>query len=126
MSVFGHGSEVLRLRPGTVAGSVDYPAFFFDDTKLSDKRPLNVHDLDEVSSEHPVLVRHRGGHTYFYNSRAFQMAGITKDTANPTGHLRQGCQRQLERTRHRSGVGAVQPGRHQAHLLGRGKRNTRA
>jgi predicted amidohydrolase YtcJ len=59
--------------------------FFFDDTKLSDKRALNVHDLDEVSSEHPVIVRHRGGHTYFYNSKAFQMAGITKDTPNPMG-----------------------------------------
>jgi predicted amidohydrolase YtcJ len=59
--------------------------FFFDDTKVSDKRALNVHDLDEVSSEHPVIVRHRGGHTYFYNSKAFQMAGVTKDTPNPMG-----------------------------------------
>src|SRR6185436_20268418 len=40
--------------------------FFFDDTKLSDKRALNIHDLDEVSKDHPVIVRHRGGHTYFY------------------------------------------------------------
>ena len=59
--------------------------FFFDDTKVSDKRLLNIRDLDEVSSEHPVIVRHRGGHTYFYNSKAFQMAGITKDTPNPRG-----------------------------------------
>src|SRR4029078_1119788 len=28
---------------------------------------------------------HRGGHTYFYNSKAFAMAGITKDTPNPMG-----------------------------------------
>ncbi len=59
--------------------------YFFDDTKVSDKRALNIHDLDEVSRDHPVIVRHRGGHTYFYNSKAFQMAGITKDTPNPTG-----------------------------------------
>src|SRR5262245_22869264 len=59
--------------------------FFFDDTKLSDKRALNIHDLDEVSKDHPVIVRHRGGHTYFYNSKAFQMAGITRDTPNPMG-----------------------------------------
>jgi predicted amidohydrolase YtcJ len=32
-----------------------------------------------------VIVRHRGGHTYFYNSKAFEMAGITKDTPNPMG-----------------------------------------
>lgn len=58
---------------------------FFDDTKVSDKRALTMRDLDEVSSEHPVIVRHRGGHTYFYNSKAFEMAGVTKSTPDPMG-----------------------------------------
>jgi predicted amidohydrolase YtcJ len=59
--------------------------FFFDDTKLKDARPLDIHDLDQVSTEHPVAVRHRGGHTSYYNSKAFEMAGVTKDTPNPPG-----------------------------------------
>jgi predicted amidohydrolase YtcJ len=59
--------------------------FFFDDTKVKDKRALNLRDLDEVSREHPVIVRHRGGHTYFYNSKAFELAGVTKGTPNPMG-----------------------------------------
>lgn len=59
--------------------------FFFDDTKVKDKRQLNIHDLDRVSVDHPVAVHHRGGHTAFYNSKAFQMAGVTQDTANPSG-----------------------------------------
>jgi predicted amidohydrolase YtcJ len=59
--------------------------FFFDDTKVKEERALNIRDLDQVSREHPVIVRHRGGHTYFYNSKAFQMAGVTKDTPNPRG-----------------------------------------
>jgi predicted amidohydrolase YtcJ len=59
--------------------------FFFDDTKVKDKRPLNVHDLDQVSTEHPVVVHHRGGHTSFYNGTAFELARVTKDTANPPG-----------------------------------------
>jgi predicted amidohydrolase YtcJ len=59
--------------------------FFFDDTKLTDKRALSMQDLDEVSRDHPVIVRHRGGHTYFYNSKAFEMAGVTKATPNPMG-----------------------------------------
>ena len=59
--------------------------YFFDDTKLKDKRPLNMHDLDQVSTEHPVAVQHRGGHTTFYNSKAFELAKITKDTPNPAG-----------------------------------------
>ena len=58
---------------------------FLDDTKLSDKRPLNVHDLDKVSAGHPVAVIHRGGHTMFVNSKAFQIAGVTKATPNPFG-----------------------------------------
>jgi predicted amidohydrolase YtcJ len=59
--------------------------YFHDDTKLKDKRPLNVHDLDQVSTEHPVAVHHRGGHTSFYNSKALELAGITKSTPNPPG-----------------------------------------
>jgi predicted amidohydrolase YtcJ len=59
--------------------------FFFDDTKVKDNRQLNVHDLDQVSTDLPVVVRHRGGHTSYYNSKAFQMAGVTKDTPNPPG-----------------------------------------
>src|SRR5262249_23995437 len=52
--------------------------FMFDDTKLD--RPLTRKDLDEATTEHPVSVAHRGGHTTFYNSKAFELAGITKDT----------------------------------------------
>ncbi len=58
---------------------------FFDDTKVRDGRQLNVHDLDKVSTQHPVAVHHRGGHTAFYNSNALQLAGITKATPNPPG-----------------------------------------
>ena len=59
--------------------------YFFDDTKVKDKRALNMRDLDQVSRDHPVIVRHRGGHTYFYNSKAFELAGVTKHTPNPMG-----------------------------------------
>lgn len=59
--------------------------YFFDDTKVKDNRELNVHDLDKVSTEHPVCVHHRGGHTSYYNSKAFEMAGVTRDTPNPPG-----------------------------------------
>src|SRR6516164_8990362 len=73
-------AKARELPPGTwVEG------YFFDDTKLKDGRALNVHDLDQVSAEHPVAVHHRGGHTSFYNSKAFELAGITKSTPNPPG-----------------------------------------
>ena len=36
-----------------------------------------------MSLDHPVVVHHRGGHTGFYNSKALEMAGVTKNTPNP-------------------------------------------
>jgi predicted amidohydrolase YtcJ len=59
--------------------------YFFDDTKVKDNRQLNVHDLDQVSTEHPVCVHHRGGHTSFYNSKALELAGVNKNTPKPLG-----------------------------------------
>jgi len=75
----------LRERAAKTPAGTWVEGHFFDDTKVSDQRALTIRDLDEVSSEHPVIVRHRGGHTYFYNSKAFALAGITKDTPNPMG-----------------------------------------
>jgi predicted amidohydrolase YtcJ len=60
-------------------------AYMFDDTKLSDGRPLHRADLDAVAPNHPVGVHHRGGHTGWYNSRAFELARVTKDTPDPAG-----------------------------------------
>ena len=62
--------EKLRAKARTTPAGVWVEGYFHDDTKLKEKRPLNVHDLDQVSTEHPVVVRHRGGHTSFYNSKA--------------------------------------------------------
>ncbi len=117
----------LRERAQKTPPGTWVEGFFFDDTKVSDKRLLNIHDLDEVSSDHPVIVRHRGGHTYFYNSKAFADGRHHEGHAQPDGrHLRQGCERQPERPRHRSRVGAVQQGRHAADLHAGGDRNARA
>ena len=77
--------DKLRTKARQTPPGTWVEGFFFDDTKLKDKRELNVHDLDEVSVEHPVVVRHRGGHTSYYNSKALEMAGITKDSKNPPG-----------------------------------------
>jgi predicted amidohydrolase YtcJ len=77
--------EKLQARARTVPPGTWVEGYFHDDTKIKDKRPLNVKDLDRVSLEHPVVVHHRGGHTAFYNGKAFQMAAVTSSTPNPTG-----------------------------------------
>ncbi|HKW12745.1 MAG TPA: amidohydrolase [Gemmatimonadaceae bacterium] len=78
-------TDKLRANARVTPPGTWVEGFFFDDTKVKDKRPLNVHDLDRVSTEHPVVVHHRGGHTSFYNGKAFELARVTKDTANPPG-----------------------------------------
>jgi len=75
----------LKAKADTVPEGTWVEGFFYDDTKVKDKRLIHRRDLDEVSRTHPVIVRHRGGHTYFYNSKAFEMAGVTRDTPNPMG-----------------------------------------
>ncbi|MEJ7809988.1 MAG: amidohydrolase [Gemmatimonadaceae bacterium] len=77
--------DKLRARARQMPAGTWVEGYFHDDTKLKDKRSLNVHDLDLVSAEHPVVVRHRGGHTSFYNSKALELARVTRDTTNPPG-----------------------------------------
>jgi predicted amidohydrolase YtcJ len=77
--------DKLRAKARETPPGTWVEGYFFDDTKVKDKRELNVHDLDEVSKDHPVAVHHRGGHTSFYNSKALEMAGVTRNTPNPPG-----------------------------------------
>jgi len=57
----------------------------YDDTKFEDGRALTRKDIDEAVPNHPVFVRHRGGHTVVVNTRAFELAGVTVDTPDPVG-----------------------------------------
>lgn len=62
--------------------------FKYDDTKVTENgeyRRITRHDLDEAAPDHPVRVSHRGGHIAWYNSKAFEMAGVTRSVADPPG-----------------------------------------
>lgn len=77
--------EKLRKRAAETPPGYWVTGYFYDDTKVKDGRLITRLDLDKVSTEHPVEVQHRGGHTSFYNSKAFELAGVTKDSPNPPG-----------------------------------------
>jgi predicted amidohydrolase YtcJ len=57
----------------------------YDDTKGAEGRMLTRSDLDVAVPNHPVAVFHRGGHTTFYNSAAFRLAGIDEKVSDPPG-----------------------------------------
>ncbi|WP_091741745.1 amidohydrolase [Phenylobacterium immobile] len=70
----------LRTRAAQTPPDYWVQGYFYDDVKVKDGRELNRHDLDKVSTTHPVIVTHRGGHTSYYNTKALEMAGVTKAT----------------------------------------------
>ena len=57
----------------------------YDDTKFDEGRPLDRRDIDAVVQSHPVMVRHRGGHTAVVNSAAFDLLGVDGNTPDPEG-----------------------------------------
>ena len=72
----------IREKAQTTPPGFWVDGFMFDDTKLEDG-PLMRRHLDEATRDHPVVVRHRGGHTSFYNSKAFELAKVTRNTPDP-------------------------------------------
>jgi len=57
----------------------------YDDFKLAERRHPNRWDLDEAAPDNPVIITRMCGHVSVANSLALQMAGITKDSADPEG-----------------------------------------
>jgi predicted amidohydrolase YtcJ len=57
----------------------------WDQAKLSDYRDPNRWDLDEESPENPVWLTRTCGHISVVNSRALEIAGVSKDTPQPEG-----------------------------------------
>ncbi len=58
-----------------------------DDYKLAEKRHPTRWELDEAAPYHPVTISTVGGHFSIANSKAFELAGVTKDTPDPEGGM---------------------------------------
>ncbi|WP_029158469.1 amidohydrolase [Comamonas testosteroni] len=59
--------------------------FGYDDAQLKEQRHPTRDDLDQVSTEMPVVVVHQSGHLGAMNSKALEMVGLTSDSKNPPG-----------------------------------------
>jgi predicted amidohydrolase YtcJ len=57
----------------------------WDHTLWPDKRFPTRADLDAVSREHPMFFARVDGHVAVVNSRALELAGITRETPDPPG-----------------------------------------
>jgi len=59
----------------------------FDDSILEENRFPTKHDLDQVSTEHPIMIIHISGHFGVVNSKGLEKLGITAQTKDPEGGI---------------------------------------
>lgn len=59
--------------------------FGFDKSTLAELRNPNRADLDAISTEYPIYLIHQSGHLGAANSKALEVAGITRDSVAPPG-----------------------------------------
>ena len=59
----------------------------FDDSILKEKRFPTKHDLDEVSTEFPIIITHISGHFAVVNSKGLEKLGIDENSENPEGGI---------------------------------------
>lgn len=59
----------------------------FDEKGMDEQRYPTRDLLDEISREVPIFLRHITGHTGIANSKALEIAGITRNTLNPVGGI---------------------------------------
>jgi predicted amidohydrolase YtcJ len=76
------GERVAR----TEAGRWVTASMGWHESILEEGRMPTRHELDPVSPNNPVFIP-RGGHVVTVNSKALELAGITKDTPNPAGGI---------------------------------------
>jgi predicted amidohydrolase YtcJ len=57
----------------------------WNQTSFKEKRFLNVHDLDDIPPNYPVVLYHESGCMCVVNNKALELAGITKETTAPAG-----------------------------------------
>lgn len=75
----------LRAKAAKTPGGTWIVGRGYDDTLIEEKRHPHRTDLDLASQDHPIVLIHTSGHLSAANSRALQIAGVTRDTPQPKG-----------------------------------------
>jgi predicted amidohydrolase YtcJ len=75
--------EVARnCQPGNWIRASGYNEFY-----LVEKRHPNRRDLDQATTDHPVILTHQSGHAHVLNSIALAISCISMDTSEPPGGM---------------------------------------
>jgi predicted amidohydrolase YtcJ len=74
-----------KVKPGEWILGEGWDEGYLEECLADPNRKPSKADLDNVASHNPVVLTEYSGHRAWVNSRAFEMAGITRDTPNPVG-----------------------------------------
>lgn len=72
--------EEKNIQPGELVAGWGY-----DHTQLEEKRHPTRDDLDEISTEHPIVLIHFSTHQVVLNSMALDIVGYDENTPDPEG-----------------------------------------
>lgn len=70
-----------EIPPGELIHGMGWNQDYFTD----EHRLLNRHDLDKISTEHPIIFDRACGHILVCNTKALEMAGVTTETVPNAG-----------------------------------------
>ena len=76
---------LLEERAGETAIGKWVVGMSYDDTLLAEKRHPTRHDLDRVSTDHPMAIIHVSGHRAVADSAALKLEGLDRTSKNPDG-----------------------------------------
>ncbi|MGI9288454.1 MAG: amidohydrolase [Pseudomonadales bacterium] len=80
--------DVVKLLAAKKEEQPEAPWIFgwgYDDSLLEEQRHPTRDDLDKVSADIPIVIRHVSGHLMVCNSKCLELAKITAQTENPKG-----------------------------------------
>jgi len=72
--------KAAELGPGRWIRGANY-----NDLKLEERRHITRWELDEAAPENPAFISKETRHLYIVNSRALELAGVTRETPDPPG-----------------------------------------
>ncbi len=88
--LYTRGPEIMKIIKTAIAKAApgEYIVFFGWDPLILKglKNPTRL-QLDTLAPNNPVVIIGNSGHVAFANSKAFQLAGVTKDTPDPAGPM---------------------------------------
>jgi predicted amidohydrolase YtcJ len=77
--------KAATVKPGEWILGEGWDEGYLEECLADSNRKPSKDDLDKVAPDNPVILTEYSGHRTWANSRAFEMAGINRDTPNPVG-----------------------------------------